>query len=44
MVERGTHVDLLIGGGRYQELYRTQFDQPTTTEPVEAIEVIEPVS
>ena len=34
VVERGTHVDLLVGGGRYQELYRTQFDQPTATEPV----------
>ena len=36
VVERGTHVDLLVGGGRYQELYRTQFDQPTAAavEPV----------
>ena len=28
VVERGTHADLLAGGGRYEELYRTQFDQP----------------
>jgi ATP-binding cassette, subfamily B, bacterial len=34
IVERGTHIDLLAGGGRYEELYRTQFDQPTAVEPV----------
>jgi ABC-type multidrug transport system fused ATPase/permease subunit len=28
VVERGTHADLLAAGGRYEELYRTQFDQP----------------
>ena len=28
VVERGTHADLLARGGRYEELYRTQFDQP----------------
>jgi ABC-type multidrug transport system fused ATPase/permease subunit len=28
IVERGTHADLLAAGGRYEELYRTQFDQP----------------
>ncbi|HEY6423102.1 MAG TPA: ABC transporter ATP-binding protein [Pseudonocardiaceae bacterium] len=28
VVERGTHTDLLSAGGRYEELYRTQFDQP----------------
>ncbi|GHH71863.1 ABC transporter ATP-binding protein [Streptosporangium violaceochromogenes] len=27
VVERGTHTDLLAAGGRYEELYRTQFDQ-----------------
>ncbi len=27
IVERGTHRSLLAAGGRYQELYRTQFDQ-----------------
>ncbi|MEV0230865.1 ABC transporter ATP-binding protein [Nonomuraea sp. NPDC050786] len=29
VVERGTHTDLLAAGGRYEELYRTQFDEPT---------------
>jgi ATP-binding cassette, subfamily B, bacterial len=28
VIERGTHADLLARGGRYEELYRTQFDQP----------------
>jgi ATP-binding cassette subfamily C protein len=28
VVERGRHPDLLARGGRYAELYRTQFDQP----------------
>jgi ABC-type multidrug transport system fused ATPase/permease subunit len=27
IVQRGTHEELLTGGGRYEELYRTQFDQ-----------------
>ncbi len=30
IVEQGTHTDLLAAGGRYEELYRTQFDQPST--------------
>jgi ABC-type multidrug transport system fused ATPase/permease subunit len=29
VVERGTHTDLVSAGGRYEELYRTQFDQPS---------------
>jgi ABC-type multidrug transport system fused ATPase/permease subunit len=31
IVERGTHHDLLAAGGRYAQLYRTQFDQQATT-------------
>lgn len=27
ILERGTHDELLATGGRYEELYRTQFDQ-----------------
>ncbi|MDP4509594.1 ABC transporter ATP-binding protein [Nonomuraea turcica] len=32
VVERGTHAELLAVGGRYEELYRTQFEDPTVTE------------
>ncbi|MBA2366786.1 MAG: ABC transporter ATP-binding protein [Actinobacteria bacterium] len=28
IVERGTHAELLAASGRYEELYRTQFEQP----------------
>jgi ATP-binding cassette subfamily B protein len=28
VVERGRHSELLAAGGRYEELYRTQFDRP----------------
>jgi ATP-binding cassette, subfamily B, bacterial len=31
IVERGTHHNLLAAGGRYEELYHTQFDQPAPT-------------
>ncbi|MPZ94739.1 MAG: ATP-binding cassette domain-containing protein [Propionibacteriales bacterium] len=35
IVERGTHPELLAAGGRYEELYRTQFEQPAAAqEPV----------
>jgi ABC-type multidrug transport system fused ATPase/permease subunit len=36
IVERGTHAELLAAGGRYEELYRTQFDQSAarTAEPL----------
>ncbi|MFI5770730.1 ABC transporter ATP-binding protein [Streptomyces sp. NPDC051658] len=30
IVERGTHDELLAAGGRYEELYRTQFENPGT--------------
>ena len=33
IVQRGTHAELLAAGGRYEELYRTQFDQPSTVIP-----------
>ncbi|MGP3924869.1 ABC transporter ATP-binding protein [Streptomyces sp. 8N616] len=33
IVERGTHTDLLSAGGRYAELYRTQFEQPSPQQP-----------
>jgi ABC-type multidrug transport system fused ATPase/permease subunit len=36
VAERGTHTELLAVGGRYEELYRTQFDQPTVKEVVVA--------
>ena len=34
IAEQGTHTELLAKGGRYEELYRTQFDQGPITEPV----------
>lgn len=33
VVERGTHGELLAAGGRYEELYRTQFEQPAAQVP-----------
>lgn len=32
VAERGTHTELLAAGGRYEELYRTQFESPETDE------------
>ena len=32
IVERGSHTELLAAGGRYEELYNTQFDQPSAAE------------
>jgi ATP-binding cassette, subfamily B, bacterial len=34
VVERGTHADLLDAGGRYQELYHTQFEPSARVEAV----------
>jgi ABC-type multidrug transport system fused ATPase/permease subunit len=34
VVERGRHSELVTAGGRYQELYRTQFDQPAAVAAV----------
>ncbi|WP_406057445.1 ABC transporter ATP-binding protein [Kribbella sp. NBC_00889] len=40
IIERGTHTDLLAARGRYEELYRTQFDQPDSgAADVEAVTV-----
>ncbi|MDQ3618792.1 MAG: ABC transporter ATP-binding protein/permease [Actinomycetota bacterium] len=34
IVERGTHDELLAAGGRYEELYHTQFAQPAAREEI----------
>jgi ABC-type multidrug transport system fused ATPase/permease subunit len=34
IVERGSHLDLLAAGGRYEELYQTQFDTSPAQTPV----------
>ncbi|HEU4946414.1 MAG TPA: ABC transporter ATP-binding protein [Kribbella sp.] len=39
VVERGTHSELLAAGGRYEELYRTQFDLPGSTDQLAPHEV-----
>jgi ATP-binding cassette, subfamily B, bacterial len=41
VAERGTHEELLAAEGRYAELYRTQFTQPTAlTEPATLTETV----
>jgi ABC-type multidrug transport system fused ATPase/permease subunit len=38
IVERGTHAELVAAGGRYEQLYRTQFDDadaPVVEVPVQ---------
>jgi len=35
IVERGTHAELLAAGGRYEELYRTQFAETTSGQPAD---------
>ncbi|MGW8883773.1 ABC transporter ATP-binding protein [Streptomyces sp. NPDC055749] len=37
IVERGTHTELLAAGGRYEELYRTQFERPETEEQAQPV-------
>ncbi|WP_328908519.1 ABC transporter ATP-binding protein/permease [Streptomyces sp. NBC_00234] len=37
IVERGTHTELLAVGGRYEELYRTQFERPETEEEAQPV-------
>ncbi|NUW43953.1 ABC transporter ATP-binding protein [Nonomuraea rhodomycinica] len=40
VVERGTHAELLAAGGRYEELYRTQFAEPAVAEAAAAGEPV----
>lgn len=43
VLERGTHAELMAIGGRYQELYHTQFEQPHE-QPHEQPSVVQTVS
>ncbi len=44
IVQRGTHDALLAAGGRYEELYRTQFEQAQTSAERAANEAAAPAS
>ena len=41
IVERGTHTELLAAGGRYEQLYRTQFDQASADDQPPAVSTAE---
>ena len=43
IVERGTHAELVAGGGLYAELYRTQFSEELT-EVLDTADPVEPVA
>jgi ABC-type transport system involved in cytochrome bd biosynthesis fused ATPase/permease subunit len=38
IIERGGHADLLARGGRYEELYRTQFADSENSTPDEPLD------
>ncbi|KOX11748.1 MULTISPECIES: ABC transporter ATP-binding protein [Micromonospora] len=40
IVERGRHSELLAAGGRYQDLYRTQFDQDEPEAPQQRVATV----
>jgi ABC-type multidrug transport system fused ATPase/permease subunit len=44
IVERGSHAELLAAGGRYEELYRTQFQQGSPVAASPRVEGYEPES
>lgn len=40
VAERGTHTELLAAGGRYEELYRTQFESPAADDAHPETEIV----